>query len=238
MANSLNRTKIELLVMGMVLLFPLAASAQISQSNPDQYIIIAEGQKKINDNIRDQTTGQQKTAALQGAIALEFTIIKGWEGKYIDYLKTVRGYAESLKAGTSIYAEGVEVLRNIYDLRRAIGSNPVGMAATLSLNDLYLETASEFVKVYTTLKESVAKGGETNMLRGSERTEMLWQLCDQMADLNRRLRQLTISIAYHNMLDVWNRYTAGLIDRNKSVIASEALERWQRASHTASILTP
>ena len=84
MANSLNRTKIELLVMGMVLLFPLAASAQISQSNPDQYIIIAEGQKKINDKIRDQTTGQQKTAALQGAIALEFTIIKGWEGKYID----------------------------------------------------------------------------------------------------------------------------------------------------------
>ena len=101
----------------------------------------------------------------------------------------------------------MEVLRNIYDLRRAIGSNPVGMAATLSLNDLYLETASEFVKVYTTLKESVAKGGETNMLRGSERTEMLWQLSDQMADLNRRLRQLTISIAYHNMMDVWNRYT-------------------------------
>ena len=76
------------------------------------------------------------------------------------------------------------------------------------------------------------------MLRGSERTEMLWQLNDQLADLNRRLRQLAISIAYHNMMDVWNRYTAGLIDRDKGVIASEALDRWRRASEVASVLNP
>ena len=222
----------------MLTIVPLTTAAQVSQSNPDQYVIIAEGQKLINDKIRDQEKGERKTATFQGTISYEFTKIKGWEGKYIDYLKTVRGYAESLKAGTSIYAEGVEVLRNIYDLRRAIGSNPAGMAATLSLNDLYLETASEFVKVYTALKESVAKGGETNMLRGSERTEMLWQLSDQMAGLNRRLRQLTISIAYHNMMDVWRGYTAGLIDRDKSTIASEALDRWRRTSRVASILNP
>ena len=227
-------------VAGIVLmvLVSLTASAQVSQSNPNQYVIIAEGQKLVNDQIGNQTNGQQKTAALQGAIAAEFTIIKGWEGKYNSYLKTARGYAESLKAGTSIYAEGVQTLQHLFELKRAIGYNPVGMAATLSLNDLYLETASEFIKVYTTLKESIAKGGETNMLRGSERTEMLWELNDQLADLNRRLRQLAISIAYHNMMDVWNRYTAGLIDRDKGVIASEALDRWRRASEVASVLNP
>jgi len=214
----------------------MTASAQASQSNPDQYVIIAEGQKKVNDQIRNQTDGQQKTAALQGAIAAEFTIMKGWEGKYVSYLKTVRGYAESLKAGTSIYADGVEVLRNIYDLRKAIGHNPVGIAATLSLNDLYLEVGTEFVKVFKTL-QSVAKGEKTNMLRGSERTDLLWRISDQLADLNRKLRQLVISIAYHNMMDVWNRYTAGLIDRDKGVIASEALDRWRRASKVASVLT-
>lgn len=219
-------------------LAPLTAAAQLSQSNPDQYVIIAEGQKLINDKISDQTTGQQKTAALQGTIAMEFTKMKQWEGKYNSYLKTARGYAESLKAGTSIYAEGVQTLQHLYELKRAIGHNPVGMVATLSLNDLYLETASEFIKVYTTLKESLAKGGETNMLKGSERTEMLWQLNDQLDDLNRRLRQLAISIAYHNMMDVWNRYTAGLIDRDKGVIASEALDRWRRASEVASVLNP
>ena len=217
--------------------FPLTAHAQAGQSNPDQYLIIEEGNSTINDSIKHQTKGQQKTAALQGVIAAEFTIMKGWEGKYVSYLKTVRGYAESLKAGTSIYADGVEVLRNMYDLRKAIGHNPVGMVATLSLNDLYLETASEFIRVFTTLKD-VARGDKTNMLRGSERTEMLWRLSDQMADLNKRLRQLVISIAYHNMMDVWNRYTAGLIDRDKGVIASEALDRWRRASEVASVLTP
>jgi len=39
------------------------------------------------------------------------------------------------------------------------------------------------------------------------------------------------------MMDVWNRYTAGLIDRDKGVIASEALDRWRRASKVASVLT-
>ncbi|KWW28292.1 MAG: hypothetical protein AUK63_1978 [bacterium P3] len=232
----MNIQKNIVIILGMVLLFPMTASAQASQSNPDQYVIIAEGQKKVNDQIRNQTDGQQKTAALQGAIAAEFTIMKGWEGKYVSYLKTVRGYAESLKAGTSIYADGVEVLRNIYDLRKAIGHNPVGIAATLSLNDLYLEVGTEFVKVFKTL-QSVAKGEKTNMLRGSERTDLLWRISDQLADLNRKLRQLVISIAYHNMMDVWNRYTAGLIDRDKGVIASEALDRWRRASKVASVLT-
>lgn len=223
-------------VVMLLVLAPLTAVAQVSQSNPDQYVIIKKGQTSINDSIIMQTKGQQKTAALQGAIGAEFTLMKQWEGKYNSYLKTTRGYAESLKAGTSIYAEGVQTLQNLYELKRAIGHNPVGMVATLSLNDLYLETTSEFIKVYTTVKESLAKGKETNMLRGSERTEMLWQLNDQMADLNRRLRQLTISIAYHNMMDVWTRYTAGLIDRDKSVIASEALDRWRRASEVASVL--
>ena len=232
----MNIQKNIVIILGMVLLFPMTASAQASQSNPDQYVIIAEGQKKVNDQIRNQTDGQQRTAALQGAIAAEFTIMKGWEGKYVSYLKTVRGYAESLKAGTSIYADGVEVLRNIYDLRKAIGHNPVGIAATLSLNDLYLEVGTEFVKVFKTL-QSVAKGEKTNMLRGSERTDLLWRISDQLADLNRKLRQLVISIAYHNMMDVWNRYTAGLIDRDKGVIASEALDRWRRASKVASVLT-
>lgn len=231
----MNMLKISVILLGIAILFPMTVSAQAGQSNPDQYVIIEEGTATINDSIKMQTKGQQKTAALQYAIAAEFTIMKQWEGKYNSYLKTVQGYAESLKAGTSIYADGVEVLRNMYDLRRAIGHNPVGIAATLSLNDLYLEVASEFIKVFTTLKD-VAKGDKINMLRGSERTAMLWRISDQMADLNRKLRQLVISIAYHNMMDVWNRYTAGLIDRDKSVIASEALDRWKRASEVASFL--
>lgn len=221
----------------MLMIAAMNAKAQV-ETNPDQYIIIGEGTAEVNGNIIKQTNAQGKTAVLQGTIAAEFTMMKNWEGKYVEYLKTARGYAESLKAGTSIFAEGVQTLQHIFEIKKAIGANPVGMAATLSLNDLYLETASEFLKVFTTLKESVAKGTEKNMLNGSERTEMLWEINDRLVDLNRKLRQLAISIAYHNMRDVWNRYTAGLVQRDVGMIANEALNRWRRATRTSTILNP
>lgn len=218
--------------------FPCVTMAQLSQSNPDQYVIIHQGQKKINDEISKQTKGMQKTAALQGSIAYQFNKIKNWEGKYNSYLKTAQGYAEQLKAGTSIYADGVETLRHLYEIQRAISHNPTGIGATIAMNNLYMETASEFVKVFRLLKESVAKGGETNMLNTSQRTEMLWQLADQLENLNSKLRMLAISIAYHNMTDVWNKYTAGMVERDRARIASEALDRWKRSSEVASVLNP
>ena len=235
MKSLIECRKMALLI--MLTIATMNAKAQV-QTNPDQYIIIGEGTAEINGKIIKQTNGQGKTAVLQGTIAAEFTKMKNWEGKYISYLKTARGYAESLKAGTSIFAEGVQTLQHIFEIKRAIGANPVGMAATLSLNDLYLETASEFLKVFTTLKESVSKGGETNMLNGSERTEMLWEINDRLVDLNRKLRELAISIAYHNLTDVWNRYTAGMVQRDIGMIANEALNRWRRATRTILILNP
>ena len=180
----------------------------------------------------------QKTAVRQGAIATEFTIMKEWESKYNSYLKTARGYAEAIKAGSTLYADGVETLQHLYELHRAINANPVGIGATLAMNDLYMETAQEFVKTYRLLKISVAKGGSDNMLTGAERTEMLWDLTDALARLNRKLRMLAISIAYHNLTDVWNKATAGIIPKSHSDIAHDALGRWKRASEVSSILNP
>ena len=141
--------------------------------------------------------------------------------KYNAYLKTARGYADALKAGCSLYADGVQTLQHLYEIQRAINANPVGIGATLAMNDLYLETATEFIKTYRLLKVSVAKGGTDNMLTGAERTEMLWQLSDELARLNAKLRTLAISIAYHNLTDVWNQYTAGMVDKSTVVCAAE-----------------
>ena len=119
------------------------------------------------------------------------------------------------------------------------GDRDLGVAFqthTLAMNDLYLETATEFIKTYRLLKVSVAKGGTDNMLTGAERTEMLWQLSDELARLNAKLRTLAISIAYHNLTDVWNQYTAGMVDKSHAEIASEAYERWRRASTVSQIL--
>ena len=211
--------------------------AQVGESNPSQYVAIAEGQTLVNNAVNSQTKGMQKTAALQGSMAAEFTMMKKWEQKYNSYLKTARGYADALKAGTSLYADGVETLRHLYEIRKAINANPTGIGATLAMNDLYLETTMEFIKTYRLLKVSIAKGGTDNMLTGAERTEMLWQLNDELARLNAKLRTLAISIAYHNFTDVWNQYTAGMVDKNHADIAHDAYDRWRRASTVAQILS-
>ena len=211
--------------------------AQVGESNPSQYVAIAEGQTLVNNAVNSQTKGMQKTAAFQGSMAAEFTMMKKWEQKYNSYLKTARGYADALKAGTSLYADGVETLRHLYEIRKAINANPTGIGATLAMNDLYLETTTEFIKTYRLLKVSIAKGGTDNMLTGAERTEMLWQLNDELARLNAKLRTLAISIAYHNFTDVWNQYTAGMVDKSHADIAHDAYDRWRRASNVARILS-
>ena len=223
--------------MAVLMGMPASSLAQVGEANPLQYAAIAEGTYMLNSAINSQTKGMQKTAAFQGTIAAEFTKMKQWEGKYIAYLKTARGYAEALKAGTTLYADGVQTLQHLYEIQRAVNANPAGIGATLAMNDLYLETASEFIKTYRLLKVSVAKGGTDNMLTGAERTEMLWQLADELARLNAKLRTLAISIAYHNFTDVWNQYTAGMVDKSHGEIAADAYERWRRASNVSRILS-
>lgn len=226
-----------LLAMAVLIGMPASSLAQVGEANPLQYAAIAEGTYMLNSAINSQTKGMQKTAAFQGTIAAEFTKMKQWEGKYNAYLKTARGYAEALKAGTTLYADGVQTLQHLYEIQRAVNANPAGIGATLAMNDLYLETASEFIKTYRLLKVSVAKGGTDNMLTGAERTEMLWQLADELARLNAKLRTLAISIAYHNFTDVWNQYTAGMVDKSHGEIAADAYERWRRASNVSRILS-
>jgi hypothetical protein len=90
--------------------------------------------------MKGQTRNQAEIAALQGAIASEYTMMKRWESKYNSYLKTAQGYGTSLKASMSIYSEGVRTLRYLWEIKKAIGRNPEGAFATFSMNNLYLET--------------------------------------------------------------------------------------------------
>ena len=143
------------------------ADAQISSSNPLEYVALAEGNELINAQIKAQIEDEQKTALFQNTIAAEFTMIHSWEKKYNKYLKTVDGYASTLKACTTLYDDGVRVFINLCNLKKAISNNSQGIVATMSMNNLYIETATELVSVYTTLKDAIAKGGEENMLTGA-----------------------------------------------------------------------
>lgn len=214
----------------LVSLLPQWAEAQIASSNPLEWAALTEGNELINGQIEKQIKGQTKTALLQNCIAAEFNRIHKWEKQYNSYLKTANGYASSLKACTHLYNDGVRIFFTLSKLGKAVKDNPQGIVAGMSMNNLYIETATELVSVFTLLNDAVAKGGNENMLTGAERSKTLWALNDQLSAFSRKLHLLYLSIRYYTLNDVWNNVTAGMLYRNNGEAARMALSRWRRAA--------
>ncbi|GAA6254283.1 hypothetical protein F070042J6_01350 [Bacteroides sp. f07] len=225
-----NQHIIAVLVALLAGLLPQAAKAQIAASNPLEWMALAEGNEVINGQIEKQIKGQTQTALLQNSIAAEFNRIHKWEKQYNNYLKTASGYASSLKACTHLYNDGVRIFITLGKLGKAIRNNPQGIIAGMSMNNLYIETATELVSVFTLLNEAVAKGGNENMLTGAERSKTLWALNDKLSAFSRKLHLLYLSIRYYTLNDLWNNVTAGMLDRNNGEAARMAMSRWRRAA--------
>ena len=225
-----NQHIIAVLVALLAGLLPQAAKAQIAASNPLEWMALAEGNEVINSQIEKQIKGQTQTALLQNSIAAEFNRIHKWEKQYNSYLKTASGYASSLKACTHLYNDGVRIFITLGKLGKAIRNNPQGIIAGMSMNNLYIETATELVSVFTLLNEAVAKGGNENMLTGAERSKTLWALNDKLSAFSRKLHLLYLSIRYYTLNDLWNNVTAGMLDRNNGDAARMAMSRWRRAA--------
>ena len=202
------------LVASLVCLLPQVAEAQIAASNPLEWTALAEGNELM----------------LQNSIATEFNQIHKWEKQYNSYLKTASGYASSLKACTHLYNDGVRIFLTLGKLGKAIQNNPQGIVASMNMNNLYIETATELVSVFTLLNDAVAKGSNENMLTGAERSKTLWALNDQLSDFSRKLHLLYLSIRYYTFNDVWNNVTAGMLDRDNGEAARMALSHWHRAA--------
>ena len=224
------KSRIISLVIFAVCMMPHWAKAQITASNPLEWMALAEGNEVINDQIEKQINGQTKTAMLQNSIAAEFNRIHKWEKQYNSYLKTASGYASSLKACTHLYNDGVRIFLTLGKLGKAIRNNPQGIVASMSMNNLYIETATELVTVFSLLRDAVAKGGKENMLTGAERSQTLWALNDQLSAFQKKLNLLYLSIRTYTMTDVWNNVTAGMLDRNNGEVARMAMNRWRRAA--------
>ena len=191
---------------------------------------LAEGNEAINGQIEKQIKGQTQTALLQNSIAAEFNRIHDWQRQYNGYLKTASGYASSLKACTHLYNDGVRIFLTLGKLGRAVRDNPQGIVASMNMNNLYIETATELVSVFTLLRDAGAAGGEENMLTGAERSTTLWALNDRLAAFSRKLHRLYLSLRYYTLCDVWNDITAGMIDPDNGEAARMALSRWHRAA--------
>lgn len=128
------KSRIISLVIFAVCMMPHWAKAQITASNPLEWMALAEGNEVINDQIEKQINGQTKTAMLQNSIAAEFNRIHKWEKQYNSYLKTASGYASSLKACTHLYNDGVRIFLTLGKLGNAIRNNPQGIIASISMN--------------------------------------------------------------------------------------------------------
>lgn len=207
--------------------------AQVYQ-NPLEWVATAEGNDAINKKIKSQIKGQTETAVLQNTIAAEFKKIHEWERKYSDYTKTASGYASSLKAASCIYDDALRIFITLGNLKKACEENPQGIVASIPMNTLYLETATELVSTFTLIRNAVAKGGSTNMLTGAERSETLWAINDKLSEFNKKLHRLYLSIRYYTLLDVWYNLSAGMIERNPGTIAQQAHDRWRRAARSIS----
>ena len=225
-----SRTISIILAAVLALFLPHIAQAQIAASNPLEWVALAEGNELINGQIDKQIKGQTQTAALQNSIAAEFNRIHQWEKEYNSYLKTASVYASSLKACTHLYNDGVRIFLTLGKLGKAIKNNPQGIIASMSMNNLYIETATELVTVFTLLNDAVAKGGTENMLTGAERSKTLWALNDKLSAFSRKLHLLYLSIRYYTLNDVWNNVTAGMLDRDNGEVARLAMNRWRRAA--------
>ena len=228
-----SRTISIILAAVLAFLLPQLAQAQIAASNPLEWGALAEGNDLINGQIDKQIKGQTQTAVLQNSIAAEFNRIHQWEKEYNNYLKTASGFASSLKACTHLYNDGVRIFLTLGKLGKAIKNNPQGIIASMSMNNLYIETATELVSVFTLLNDAVAKGGTENMLTGAERSKTLWALNDKLSAFSRKLHLLYLSIRYYTLNDVWNNVTAGMLDRDNGEVARLAMTRWRRAAALA-----
>lgn len=221
---------IKILILSLCLLLTYTAKAQIVTTNPLEYAALAEGNELILGKVKDQIDGQRKTALLQNTIAAEFEQMRQWEKKYNSYLKTASGFASSIKACTHLYNDGVRIFITLGKLKNAVSDNPQGIVASMNMNNLYIETATELVTVFSLLRDAVAKGGKDNMLAGAERSQILWALNDQFSAFQKKLNLLYLSIRTYTMTDVWNNATAGMLDRNNGEIAQIAMQRWRRAA--------
>lgn len=208
---------------------------QVVSSNPGEYTILATGNALINETVKSETKAERNTALMQNAMAGEFTKMKQWEKDYNSYLKTATNYTSALKAATHIYDDGVRILLTLGKLRKATTNNPQGIVATVSMNNLYMETTTEMLSVFTLLKNAVAKGGSTNMLTGAERSKTLWELEDKLSSFSHKLQLLYLSIRHYRMSDVWNRATAGMVERDKHDVALQSLSHWKRYAKEVSL---
>lgn len=197
------------------------------EENPLDIAVIKFGTDSLTSIYSQEIDEQTKITGLQTAMNTCLTQIKKYNKEYSNYLSNVPTFVKNVNLVRNLYAQGADLIRNTLMLTRMIDKKPHGLAASVSMSNVYIELVSEFYKTYSTFKDVVAKGGPDNKLTAKERVEMLWLLSDNIRELNEKIKNITFLVAVTEWKDVWLLYTEGLVPRNAGTIAHDALERWR-----------
>ena len=213
-----------------ILSFHLQVFAQAGSTNPGEYAVLSTGNIQINNIVNGEILDQMGTSKIKEEMSRQFTNMKKWEKQYNGYLKA-QEFGSAIYAASNIYTESVLTFIYLSKIYKACSNNPEGIAATLSMNNLYAETFAEMCAVYDCFEKTLSVGGKDNMLTGTERVEVLWTLKDRLESFNQKLRQMYYSLRHYRMGDVWLNATAGMIDRDKADIAERCLTNFKRTAN-------
>ena len=217
-------------------MFAMSGQAQYGasvQNNADQTLALHTEGGLIRKELGYQDGLLAAITVEQGVMSMELNAMKRWQRTYNNYLKSVEGFTEKLTSATTLYTEGVCLLRNMLDLAKAGKRNPAGALAGATNVKLIGDVAIEAIMAFRTAKETVGGGGSNKMLDGNARVSLLWELNDRLDDLNRKIRKLTNYIYYTRLIDIWEQYTYGMFAFDKKQHAENALERWKHRAKYA-----
>ena len=198
------------------------------EENPMDIAVIKVGSDSLHAIYSEEVEEFVKIIGEQTAMNAMLTKVKDWGKEYNTYLATVTPFLKSISLTQNLYAQGAALIQNTILLTRVIEKHPEGMAAALPMTNLYIETAMAFLKTYTTFKKVITKGGSDNMLKASERVELLWIVADSMRELNKKMKDLAYAIAIYDFEDLWGYVTQGMIERDAKQHANDAFRRWQK----------
>lgn len=217
------------IILFLTVVFSTVCNGQgLSSSNPGEYAAIFTGEEKINSEISSQKKGMNKIGLLQAEMSAATTKMKEWEKRYNSYLKA-KEFGERLAVSCQLYGDGVQTLSCLWDIYNGAKYNPQGIFASMSMSNIYMEVATQYLRTYNSIKYLLKYGTDKNMLNGAERTQLLWSLEEELYHLNRKLQRLAVCIATYNFQDVWNKAITGKIEKTNGMLATEARDRMRRA---------
>ena len=211
-----------------------AYGQSIAGGYPDQWGIIGGMGYGTLSQQQNNTTTMGEIVLEQHSMGQMMHLLAKWNREYNDYLKDTT-LVQGIALGSTLYTEGVILVRNLYYLQKAVKHNPQGLVSTAAMNNLYGETATLLVKTFNLLKKVITQGNSEHMLTGPERLTMLWDVTDEIKELNKKIRRTFISIAYYDLTDVWKRATLGMTEPDNKRIANECIKEWKKAYKASAV---